>query len=164
MYLLIKLKDRIINNLDDYMQCISLAFLVSTIAVFLINYDYTQNKDSLLSKSAKWTWGCVYKTNVLSLQSYSLWSKSSEYLPLESKETNDEYRKTCFVTRWHMLHFVLHIIVAFVYPKFVVELIMTSTLFEIYEYFSCNCHDITDIFYNVTGALIGYYLRKSLTT
>ena len=161
MYLLVtKLKNRIVRNSDAYMQCISLAVLVSTIAVFLIKYDYTRKPDSLLSKFAKWTWGCVYRTDNPLLQSYSLWSKSSEYLPLESKEINDEYRKTCFITRWHMLHFVLHIVVAFVYPKFVIELIMTSTIFEIYEYFSCNCHDVTDIFFNVTGAMRGFYLRK----
>lgn len=106
--------------------------------------------------------GCAIETRNGFLSKVSQATKSRTYNPLLSDEENAEFVKNCITTTWHVIHFVGHIVIAFVAPMFWPEILMLSTAFEFYEYFTCKCHDVTDIGYNTVGVAIGLGLRRLL--
>ena len=67
------------------------------------------------------------------------------------------------MTRWQCVHLFGHFVLGFLFPMFAGELLLATTLFEVYEYVSCNCHDVTDLVYNVVGTYLGVALRRRIT-
>jgi hypothetical protein len=64
----------------------------------------------------------------------------------------------CIITFWGLTHIILYFILTFLIPSFYIEFFILGILFEIYEYYFYKCHDITDIFLNTLGIIIGKYL------
>lgn len=104
--------------------------------------------------------GCFINSDNSFLQKLSHFVKGEKYFIQLSHSENMKFRKECITTVWNMLHFSSHLIVCFIFPFFYREIFAVSFLYEIYEYYVYKCHDISDIFYNVSGLLLGYNLRK----
>ena len=140
---------------------ISVGVILVVVLELCIGHNYRKAPDTVVSKSVRWTWGCVYETDVPLLQKYSQLTKSKSYNTVMTPDENAAFVKRCLITKWHAIHFVGHIMVAFFLPLFPIEIILASTAYEIYEYFRCKCHDVSDIVYNVAGVMCGVYLRRS---
>jgi hypothetical protein len=151
---------RIQNNKGQFMCLVGVGVVLSLIAIRTFSHDYKKDNTSLFGKFAEASTQCAYRTKNPFLQAYSQLTKTKNYLTQESKEVNDDYVKTCFTTSWHCIHFVVYLTLGYAFPLFWREIIVGATAFEIYEYFSCNCHDVTDIFWNCLGVFVGYHLRK----
>ena len=67
-----------------------------------------------------------------------------------------ELRK-CAVTIWELSHLFLHVIIGYFYGMS--YSIGIGVSWEIFEYFSCDCHSVYDFAHNITGGMIGTYLR-----
>lgn len=144
---------------EFYMVALILITL-TCICVAMINYDYTKNHTSWISNVNRATWGCAIRTDNPYLQKYSQATKSATYIPKASAEENKEFIRTCFTSIWHVIHFVGHLIGGFLFPMWWFEILALTTAFELYEYFSCRCHDVSDVVYNTAGILLGVYLRQ----
>ena len=156
------LVDTISNNVIRFTILLLTGISVISITLKILNHDVNSDPHSLFTKIVKSTWGCAYETKNKYLQKYSESTKSSEYNILLSKEENVLFVKTCFITRWHMIHFIGHIVLGLLFPMFWFFILASSFSFEIWEYFNCNCHDITDIFVNCLGVFIGVSISKLL--
>jgi len=154
--------ENIKNNKRSFLYLIIIGVLLSFIAILTFSYDYKINGHTLFGKFAKFSTKCTFKTDNPLLQKYSKMTKTENYLTQEPKEVNDEYVNTCFMTVWHSIHFLVYLTLGFMFPLFWKEVLIGATLFEFYEYLSCNCHDVTDIFWNTLGVFIGYNLNRML--
>ena len=68
--------------------------------------------------------------------------------------------KTCLLSLWGVLHFLLFMILGYVIPNVLWEVVGVSILYEFAEYLLYNCHDAFDIVLNVSGYLVGRMLRN----
>jgi hypothetical protein len=105
---------------------------------------------------------CGIKTENKNVQSLIKNIRGKNYNPVWDETTNKSYAKSCITTNWNLFHFFSHIIITFLYPQVYPLLLLTTTLFEIYEYIEYDCHDYTDIIYNVVGIYIGLKLNKCI--
>ena len=69
-----------------------------------------------------------------------------------------EYIKSCVITFWGFTHFFMYFILSLLVPSFYLEFFAIGVLFEIYEYYKYDCHDVNDIYLNTFGILLGKYL------
>lgn len=75
-------------------------------------------------------------------------------------DSTTEYRvKTCLISLWNILHFVLFFIMGLVVPNVFWEVVLVSMIYEYAEYKLYNCHDVLDIVWNISGYLLGDYVR-----
>lgn len=70
--------------------------------------------------------------------------------------------KTCLLSLWGVLHFVLFLIMGWLIPNVLWEVVGVSILYEMAEYLLYNCHDGLDIVLNVSGYLVGRILRNQV--
>jgi hypothetical protein len=159
MYYIKNLQYRIQRYPVHAILLMSCGILACAFIIKMMNHNpFVDNK--MFSLFAKQTWRCFYESDNPYLQAYSKATKSATYIPFISQAENDEYVKKCFITVWHMIHFVGYLLTAFAFPMFWPEILIASAAFELYEYFSCKCHDVSDLVYNSSGILIGVLLRK----
>lgn len=147
----------------EFSILVFLGILTIITTLVLMHIDYNKH-DNIISRFSKWLWytcGIPTRGNPV-LVNYSVKTKSKDYISHTDREQNDRYIKSCLMTGWHVVHFLGHLIGAFLFPMFWIHLLLGTTAFEVYEYFSCNCHDFSDIVYNITGVAIGYFLRMLL--
>jgi len=70
--------------------------------------------------------------------------------------------KTCLLSLWGVLHFILFTIIGLFVPNVFFEVVIVSILYELIEYLLYNCHDALDILLNISGYLLGTYLKSIL--
>lgn len=70
--------------------------------------------------------------------------------------------KTCVLSLWGVLHFVLFMMIGYFVSNVLWEVVGVSILYELAEYLLYNCHDALDIVLNVSGYLVGRILRTYL--
>lgn len=151
-----------IVNRWNYIQ---LAIIAISIEIFLnvigFQYDRTANNPLWLKRMHEIMHHyCSIRTENEFLQWISQFVKGTNYITVFSPDENREYAKNCVVTPWNMFHFSSHFILAFFYPSCWISIFLVSFTYEIYEYIRFRCHDISDIFYNVMGILLGLWSRK----
>jgi hypothetical protein len=54
-------------------------------------------------------------------------------------------------------------VLSFLFPSFFIEFFLVGILFEIFEYFVRDCHDVSDILYNLAGIATGVMFSTSMT-
>lgn len=64
----------------------------------------------------------------------------------------------CIFTFWEFTHVILHIFIGYFYNIYTSQFISIS--FEIFEHYVYNCGSILDLFYNLSGVLIGISIRS----
>lgn len=137
--------------------------ILTWLAVTIIDTDWiARHRDTVFVRYlVDWSWGCFVPTHGVGwLERYSRWSKAPTYIPCYTAAENEAYIRRCLVTRWHLIHFVVHLLAGMCCPDFAVEVLVCSTLFEAYEYASCRCEDVTDLVYNATGMALGLILGR----
>jgi hypothetical protein len=162
-----RIRRRIVANKAAYLQLLLIGTFFAVLTLSLVHYatvsaDSDSHEHDLFTRFARWTFRCFAKTDDPRLQAWSQATKGTSYVPFGTPEENGEYARTCFMTTWHAIHFTGHAILVFFYPKFILEILAASTIFEMYEYIS-KIHDVSDIGYNVTGSLVGLLLNRLLT-
>lgn len=150
-------------NCQDYIYASILAIIIWKTTEYIFLDDKYQNKNN--SKLKKYLndllWSCTYETDNKVLQNIGDMTKGKKYFFIRGEEYNDIYRKKCFLTTYHVAHFLMYVIYGFLFPAIFYEIFVVSTLFEIFEYYYCNCEDIMDVLYNFIGLVVGYNLRMS---
>ena len=68
--------------------------------------------------------------------------------------------KYCVFTMWSFMHFIFYILIGFFCPSLFFLTLSIGIIFEIFEYFTFDCHDILDVVYNSSGFGVGYLLHK----
>lgn len=79
-----------------------------------------------------------------------------------STTENGNNLSNCIMTFWNFTHLILFFILGLLFANLWVEIAAIGILFEIYEYYKFNCHDVLDIFYDLTGLFIGVILSRYL--
>ena len=85
--------------------------------------------------------------------------RGSEYY-IGSETSGDKSLSSCIMTYWSLVHFLFNMLLGFLFPNLLVEIATIGIVFEVYEYYQYDCHDLLDIFYNLGGMFIGYFLNK----
>jgi hypothetical protein len=99
---------------------------------------------------------CPVKCKSDSCKTYVGKTRGKKYTP-----TNDQNpTKSCAMTFWHVTHFVLYFILSYLFPSFYVEFFVICVLWEFIEYFTFECQDVSDLFFNSTGILTGIAVSK----
>jgi len=75
-------------------------------------------------------------------------------------EGQEKRIKSCMLSLWGVLHFILFAIIGFFIPNVFWEVVIVSILYELAEYLLYNCHDALDILLNIAGYLTGVYLQR----
>ena len=162
-YILKVMKDRIKKYKVEYIQGIFICIILEIfIRYSAFNYDKKNEKNYSNFRRGlfKLINGCSLKTKNPFFQKISNLVKGEKYVIQNSIEENKVFRNECVVTTWNFFHFLSHFFLTFFYPFFYPEIFAISFLYEIYEYFSFKCHDLSDVMYNVIGIFGGYPLRK----
>ena len=121
--------------------------------VLEIDYDLNKKSDRQITTSKKSTFdfkikGCDF--SFLRGDNYSLNSgKESDVL----------------ITGWNISHLFLYIIGGFLCPKLTVLWLIMGVWWEFLETFKeVDCHDYSDMFYNIAGLYIGVFLHHRYFT
>jgi hypothetical protein len=158
------IQNHIKAHYTDYALASVLGYIIweTTAYIFLdANYGTTQ-KSAFKQTMNDFLWGCACETDNPVLHSLGDMTKGSKYFFIRGKEYNDIYRKKCLITNYHIAHFLMYMVFGFLFPNIIPELIVVSSLFEVFEYYYCNCEDIMDIVYNVVGLYVGKYIREKM--
>ena len=70
--------------------------------------------------------------------------------------------KNCVITFWGFTHFLMYMVLGYIFPSCFFLLLISGVCFEIYEYYRFNCEDLFDIPLNISGLLLGIYLSKQV--
>lgn len=66
---------------------------------------------------------------------------------------------SCLATFWSFSHFLLYSAIGFLAPDLFWDTFFIGVMFEAYESWAFDCHDLMDIVYNTSGFIVGRYLR-----
>src|SRR5271169_2982863 len=80
--------------------------------------------------------------------------RGSDYIIGDNGATNERI-SNCLVTFWGLTHFMLFAMVGFIAPWLFWEMFAVGCLFELYESYRFNCHDVLDVGLNTLGFLAG---------
>ena len=84
--------------------------------------------------------------------------RGKDYFLTFGNSTQSKKTKTCILSLWGVLHFLLFAIIGIYVKGVLIEVVMVSILYEYLEYVLYNCHDAFDIVLNVAGYLFGSYV------
>lgn len=158
------IKQHVYNNYGEYIGASILGLIIWKITAYIFldeNYNSTE-KSAFVETMNNFLWGCAYESDNPSLHQLGDMTKGSKYFFIRGEQYNDIYRKKCVVTNYHIAHFFMYVIFGFLFPNIFWELVVASSIFEIFEYYYCNCEDVMDVFYNVMGLYLGKYLREKM--
>ena len=86
--------------------------------------------------------------------------RGDDYFLTFGDSTTKTRVKTCLVSLWNVLHFVLFFILGRVVPNVFWEVVVVSIIYEYAEYKLYNCHDAMDILWNISGYLAGVFIGE----
>ena len=101
----------------------------------------------------------IYVKSTL-FKKYGPMLRGDNYVVDMPSEENKQFIETCMITTYNIVHYVYYLIVTMICPRLWIELLVICVGFEVYEYYRWNCHDYTDILYNVLGIISGLLIRK----
>jgi hypothetical protein len=76
--------------------------------------------------------------------------------------TSPKKVRSCMLSLWGVLHFILFFLIGFVAPSIFPAIVLVSLVYEFAEYTLYNCHDAMDVVLNIMGYLFGMTLRRFL--
>jgi uncharacterized membrane protein AbrB (regulator of aidB expression) len=76
-------------------------------------------------------------------------------------KNNDKY---CILSLWALTHIFLYMLIGFFCPDLFIPSFIIGVIYEIFEKYSFDCHDVLDIFYNSLGFGIGFGINKMVFT
>ena len=122
--------------------------------------NHKKKKDWLTNTLSK----CVVKYKSSWTEKITLRRGSGSFITIgKNKKVNkDETMRYCVFTMWAATHVITYMFLGFFCPSLFWLTFIIGTLFEIFECFTFDCHDILDIFYNTIGFGIGYLIQKIL--
>lgn len=88
----------------------------------------------------------------------------NEDMRKENPKQFDTYRRvirSCLVTGWSALHFILYFILGFIAPELLWIIVLVGIGFEVVEGY-LGCYDMLDVVYNTLGAITGAVVRRAL--
>jgi hypothetical protein len=112
MFYISSFKNRFLFNKKEFST-----FLITGTFTTLIILELV-NPNTFLFKSNMWIWKCAIRTKNPVLQKYSLLTKGESYVLSDNIKHNVEYRKTCIVTTWNIVHYILSYDRCFSFPTF----------------------------------------------
>ncbi len=148
------------NNKYSIRNILLLIFIYSIAYYYCIVYAPTieNNKDdSWVTKLSNMNKSCLVNCKTKECETHIKNSRGNTYLISLPKEEQG-YLKKCLITFWGFSHFLLYFVLAFFVPKLYIEEFIIGILFEIWEYYKFDCHDMNDIVLNGIGILLGRYL------
>lgn len=84
--------------------------------------------------------------------------RGKDYFLTFGNSTQSKKIKTCLISLWGVLHFLLFAIIGIYVKGVLVQVVLVSLIYEYLEYVLYNCHDVFDIVLNVAGYLFGSYV------
>jgi hypothetical protein len=124
-------------------------FIIYSISLFLMFLVYIfNNNNKFISDKIN---GCIitYPSDITDI-----------IIKNRGKNYNDSiYMKDCIFTYWHLSHFLLYVIIGFFCPNLFLLSISIGIIWEILEYL-IKLDDITDIFFNIFGFIVGFLINK----
>ena len=121
--------------------------------LFNFERDKPKTKDPASSPLDKYHELCHWQIHVPGCD-FSWLRGDSYYTPIECP-------KDAIITDYNIYHFVLYFLGTFLCPSFFWAFLVAGFWWEILEVF-IECWDIGDLFYNLTGLLLGLYARRKL--
>jgi hypothetical protein len=144
-------------NFKNIMLCL-IILTVAFIYIFIFTqYIENINDDSILGLLAKLHKKCFWNCETNQCKEIIKNFRGDKYF-IFTPESEQKNIHNCIITFWGLTHIILYFILTFLIPSFYIEFFILGILFEIYEYYFYKCHDITDIFLNTLGIIIGKYL------
>ena len=68
-------------------------------------------------------------------------------------------RDRCLVTIWSVTHYLMYMVLGYLFPNMFWETFALGLLFEVVEAATIDCHDIMDVVWNTLGFITGRYIR-----
>ena len=108
---------------------------------------------------------CCYNKIVYNIITKCIISSNAHLNSITKKTRGKNYWLTnsnnnCFITTWHIYHFVQYLILGIVFPSYHIILLILGIVFEILEKYVFQCDDILDIAFNILGLYIGVFIGK----
>lgn len=142
------------TNIIIILSILSIAYIYSLVYAPSIE---NSNDDSFTTSISKMNKGCLLNCASEYCKKYITDSRGKQYF-ISMPPSEQEYIKGCIITFWGMTHFLMYFILATLVPAFYVELFFIGIVFEIYEYYKFDCHDVNDVYLNTMGILLGKFL------
>ena len=80
----------------------------------------------------------------------------------EKFENNDTTEcGNCLVTSWNISHVLMYMIMGYLFPNILLEIVFIGIMFEILET-TWDCYDMMDLVWNTSGYMIGALARNYL--
>jgi hypothetical protein len=99
------------------------------------------------------------------VQNFCVKKCSNDYCSSITKLRDEKYytygdgdSKSCLITSWEISHLLFHVFIGYFYNIYISTVI--SVGYEIYEHYDKLCGSYLDLGYNMTGFLIGNYLKS----
>ena len=86
--------------------------------------------------------------------------KGSLFLVKMHTNRNNAKLKYCILNSWSVAHVVLYSVIGYFCPSLFWLTFFIGVSYEIIEYYTFDCHNIFDIFYNSLGFGFGYFIKK----
>jgi hypothetical protein len=115
------------------------------------------NDDSFTTQIANMNKSCLLQCKSESCKNYISNNRGNQYF-ISIPISEQEEIKSCVITFWGFTHFLMYFVLALIVPAFYIELFFIGVMFEIYEYYKYDCHDLNDIYLNVFGILLGKFM------
>ena len=104
---------------------------------------------------------CVFGLRTARVRSIVSKTRGNMYI-IDGDNKNNDRIKTCFLTFFGAMHFLLYMVIGLLVPNLFLETFIIGIAFELYEYYQYQCHDAFDIVFNTAGFLVGRTLRLSV--
>lgn len=86
--------------------------------------------------------------------------KENEDTIVDNVEEDDIYAcGNCLVTSWNLSHFVMYLLMGYLFPNIFFETLIIGIIFEFIES-RADCYDVLDVVFNSSGYLIGVMINK----
>lgn len=138
----------------EYLQLSGIGILI----LFVVTLTYVTNPEinyPWLQKFQQSTTKCFLPLKHWMVDNLNVY-RGKQYFSMVTDREQDV--KGCLVTTWNLIHLVSHFILGMLYPCCWFGILFVTTIFEMFECWFVDCHDLSDLFYNVFGMTLGVYL------
>lgn len=87
-------------------------------------------------------------------------TERNNYCADHDEAKNQEMKETCLSTQWNWSHLLFHTVVGWCAPDYCFLAAGIGIAWEAWEGIGWDCHDATDVLFNVAGLLIGRAARR----
>ena len=155
---------------NNQFMAMVLIFSIALSGVFIINDCLTSEQCSMKNNLHDFSTTCLLSIDgspgeflTSGRAANYFWQNDMNPDDETSKKINYNYlNKNCILSSWALTHFFMYLILGFICPQFFSVFIASSVLFEIYEHYKWDCHDVLDVVWNTLGLIIGVKLRYAM--